>query len=371
MIRSQNFWLVALFLSKFGDLNKANKSVPPQEVGGTLWKDAYQYFFNDLGEGRTTSSFEHSLKNARDAFDSHLKKSTRIGWKDLRGRAAILPKEALYVFKKYKNVERNDLWKEIQLSVLKTKNNNSLKTEQIASPSSKNPNWVRQELILALDLYFDLDQGQMHRSNEKVIALSDLLRKLSVHKHIPDIKKFRNPSGVARRLGNFKAMDSGYTGDGLSNSGKLAKIIFDEFRMHRGRLKEEAELIKQIANKAVEGKLAEPAVSYTSSKEQEFKYNYHKNLELNPLTFRVKKQSINNSELITCFLCKMNSQDVYGTLGSDLMELHYVGNIDETSLTSGFNPEDFILVCPNCHKLLDTYYAIITYDDLKNILSSK
>ncbi|MEJ2905149.1 hypothetical protein WAE58_22075 [Pedobacter panaciterrae] len=369
MKRSQNFWLVALFLSKFGTPDKANKYAPPIELKVSSWKDAYQLFFANLGENRKPSSFEHSLKNARDAFDSHLKKSARIGWKDARGQAATLPNEALYIYKKYKNVKRNDFWREIQVIVLNDKDTGSVQ-KSVALPG-KNPNWIRQELILALDLYFDLDQGQMHKSNEKVIVLSDLLRKLSVHKNIPDIKKFRNPSGVARRLGNFKAMDSGYAGDGLSNSGKLAKTIFDEYRMHRGKLKEEADLIKQFTNNVGEERLAEPIMPYVSSKERDFKFNYHKNMELNPLTLRLKKNTIKTGEISTCFVCNMNSLNTYGTLGDDLMELHYIGVIDESSLTREVNPDDFIFVCPSCHKLLDIHYTIITASDLRNIITHK
>ena len=37
----------------------------------------------------------------------------------------------------------------------------------------KNPVWIREELILALDLYFRMDYGQMHGRNPHIIRLSE------------------------------------------------------------------------------------------------------------------------------------------------------------------------------------------------------
>ena len=46
------------------------------------WKDAYKLFYNKLGDGRKYRQFERSLKNSRDAFDSHIENSRR-GWFEL------------------------------------------------------------------------------------------------------------------------------------------------------------------------------------------------------------------------------------------------------------------------------------------------
>jgi 5-methylcytosine-specific restriction protein A len=80
----------------------------------------------------------------------------------------------------------------------------------------------------------------MHKGHPDVIRVSNELRELNIHTEIPDQKKFRNPSGISRRLGNFKTMDSGYGGEGLVNSGKLAKEVFKEFNHHRDKLRKEA-----------------------------------------------------------------------------------------------------------------------------------
>lgn len=42
----------------------------------------------------------------------------------------------------------------------------------------KSPNWHRDEIILALDLYRTLDARYMTKNNPKVIELSELLNRL-------------------------------------------------------------------------------------------------------------------------------------------------------------------------------------------------
>ena len=58
-------------------------------------------------------------------------------------------------------------------------------------------------MILALDLYYDLESGQMNSSNPEIIKLSELLNRLPIHINRPDQEKFRNPNGVNLKLGNF------------------------------------------------------------------------------------------------------------------------------------------------------------------------
>ena len=71
----------------------------------------------------------------------------------------------------------------------------------------RNPKWHRDEIILALDLYFRLDPGQISARNPAIIELSKVLNKLPIHEERPDSVKFRNPNGVGLKLSNFLAID--------------------------------------------------------------------------------------------------------------------------------------------------------------------
>lgn len=238
----------------------------------------------------------------------------------------------------------------------------------ILNQSIKNPNWTREELILTLDLYFDLDQGQMHKGHPDVIRISNELRDLKIHQEIPDPIKFRNPSGISRRLGNFKTMDSGYDGEGLANSGKLAKAIFEEFNHHRDKLRKEAHLIRQLyLNPKIEKHIvgAERKVNYRS----EFLFLFHKNRETDPLVIKVKKEMVlSNSKSLKCEVCGFDSISFYGELGDDLMEIHFNKELKTQPGLESSSMEDFIIVCCNCHKALDKNFNLINSDELKKII---
>ena len=117
--RSIDFWLAAFFLSKFGELNNDGITNPPLELIAARWNEAYRMFYEKLSDGRTISSFEHSLKNARDAYDSHIQSSNRRGWRDTNRKPNLLNKLAKNVYDKYSLYDRIIIWKEVSLFVSK------------------------------------------------------------------------------------------------------------------------------------------------------------------------------------------------------------------------------------------------------------
>ena len=377
--RSKEIWLIGFFLSKYGSTIEGKETTPPTELNTIKWENAYRVFYEKFGLGRTIKSFQNSLKNCRDTFDGHIENSSRKGWQDLYRKPVKLPPIAKSVFNKYNSVNRESIWEEIKVMLSSYENRqkvntNTRKTEIVRdlfnNKSMKNPDWTREELILALDLYFNLDQGQMHKGHPEVIRVSNELIRLDIHKVIPDKVKFRNPSGVSRRLGNFKTMDSGYKGEGLTNSGKLAKLIWKEFNNHRDKLRKEADLIRQLYLKpdSENNSAAEPKVNYKSG----FFFQFHKNRETDPLVIKVKKEMVlTNSKSLKCEVCGFDSVYFYGELGNDLMEIHYNKElIDEPGLESS-SMEDFIIVCSNCHKVLDKNFRLLNADNLKKIVRKR
>ncbi len=365
VLRSKKFWLVGFFLSKFGQKIAGKETKPPIELNTDLWRAAYKKFYNSLGEGKTGKTFENDLKNCRDTYDGHTLTSGRIGWKDLTGNPIKLPSIAKNIFDRYGKLRREDLWREIQKFV--SDNDNSSKIINMESRKKTNPDWTREELILALNLYYDLDQGQMHKNHPEIIQVSNELRVLNIHKNIPDPIKFRNPSGISRRLGNFKTMDSGYKGEGLPNSGKLAKEIFKEFKNHRDKLRKEADLIRQLYLKPSSkiNIVEQPKMNYKS----EFFYQYHRNRETDPL---VKKELLSKGKKkLKCEVCGFDSVAFYGEIGNDLLEIHYDKELVEEPGFEASNLDDFIIVCSNCHKVLDKNFGVIGASDLRKLIRKR
>jgi predicted HNH restriction endonuclease len=109
IIRSSEIWLVAFFLSKYG-YRISDKTLPPIELDVEKWNDAYNLFYENLNDGRTIAEFEHSLKNARDAYDSQINNSERRGWRDKSGRPNPLNKIAKNIFDEYQAKSREIVW---------------------------------------------------------------------------------------------------------------------------------------------------------------------------------------------------------------------------------------------------------------------
>jgi 5-methylcytosine-specific restriction enzyme A len=110
----------------------------------------------------------------------------------------------------------------------------------------RNPPWQRDELILALDLYFRHRPDTISKKHPEIAALSELLNKLPIHPDRPEADKFRNINGTYMKLCNFLALDLEYKGKGLEAGGRLERDIWAEFAADRERLARLAEAIRKF-----------------------------------------------------------------------------------------------------------------------------
>ncbi|MCL9968283.1 MAG: hypothetical protein NBV56_03045 [Aquirufa antheringensis] len=115
--------------------------------------------------------------------------------------------------------------------------------------------WQENEIILALELYFDSERGSIDKSNPKVVKLSQLLNNFSFNR--PDLinTSFRSPSSVALKLTNFLAIDPNYSGSGMSSYSKLDSELFFRFYKNTQLLRDRSKEIreknqKQFPNKS-------------------------------------------------------------------------------------------------------------------------
>jgi 5-methylcytosine-specific restriction protein A len=234
----------------------------------------------------------------------------------------------------------------------------------------RNPTWNKEELILALDLYFRLDYGQMHGRNPLIIQLSKDLRNLNIHQDIPDKAKFRSVNSVALKLANLKKSDQNFSGKGMRDGGKLEKELWNKYHTHRDKLSKEADLIRRhyLKPKSEKTKTAEPRVNYKS----DFLFQYHKNRETDPLVVKVKKEIVfTESKNLKCEVCGFDSVAFYGEIGNDLMEIHYNKELQKEPGLESSDMNDFVIVCSNCHKALDKNFGLLDAADLKKLIRKK
>jgi 5-methylcytosine-specific restriction protein A len=207
-----------------------------------------------------------------------------------------------------------------------------------------NPDWTRDETILALDLYFDCGGKIPSGTDKRVQELSRLLRSLPYHVRAARKASFRNPDGVAFKLQNIRQVA---TGKGLSNVSKMDRVVWEEFGDNPEATEQHAELIKagiEISDLAeddpdedvefAEGRVATEA---------------HKRRERNP---KLRKKLLHKKRKLGPLVCEIcGCIEPASPFGEAIFEAHHVlplaaGSERRTKLS------DLALLCANCHRML-------------------
>ncbi|HCD1616949.1 TPA: HNH endonuclease [Serratia marcescens] len=88
--RSLSMIVAAYYLSRCGVKMSNGNTAPPKLVSSnSKWKEAYDFFYKVMGNGRSNEQFRNTMKNARDTFDV-LFDNNRIGWIDKNGHQPSL-----------------------------------------------------------------------------------------------------------------------------------------------------------------------------------------------------------------------------------------------------------------------------------------
>lgn len=71
----------------------------------------------------------------------------------------------------------------------------------------RNPDWTREEMILALNIYLQSDSRKITTTNPAIVLLRETLRKLPFHPPGARASTFRNATGVAMTLTLFAIVE--------------------------------------------------------------------------------------------------------------------------------------------------------------------
>ncbi len=230
----------------------------------------------------------------------------------------------------------------------------------------KNPNWAREELILALDLYFRLDRRLEGPTHPEVERLSDVLNRLPLHGS-DESNTFRNPAGVAMKLGNFRARDPDSPGAGLQRGNRLEAQVWEEFAGDTGRLRAVAAAIRSGMDEAREAGTPE-------EEEEEFAEGrvltrVHRLRERNRRAVaRKKKQVLAETGRLACEACGFDFQCAYGPLGTGFAECHHIVPVSEAPQRKTVRTADLAILCANCHRMIHRTRPIASLERFRKIL---
>jgi 5-methylcytosine-specific restriction protein A len=214
----------------------------------------------------------------------------------------------------------------------------------------KNRNWNRDELILTLDLYFELGGHGETNSNPQVIQLSELLNTLSASES--KSQTFRNPNGVALKLANFMSLDDTRSG-GMQAVSKLDRQIFAEYKNDRQTLKRLSDKIKTTIKSKFDPAIIPDVDEDCNVKEGKRIQKIHFVKERNKSIVDKKKRSVlKQFGKLDCECCGFNFTSAYGDLGNDFIECHHIVPLSKLSIESTTELKDLALVCSNCHRMV-------------------
>ena len=240
---------------------------------------------------------------------------------------------------------------------------------------SKNPKWTRDEIILALELYFRVNPVHNSDTHNEIVALSDLLNGLPLHPRSRQQETFRNPNSVHMKLRNFLRFDDSQSKKGLEAGSRLDEEIWNEFSTDRKRLKKTATLINKYAKWFSPPLRIETSVSANHQfefTEGQILTRVHQLKETDAELTQKKKKSIQQmTGKLACEGCDFDFAEVYGETGRGYAECHCVVPLSELDTRSKLKLADLVIVCSNCHSMLHISKPWKTIDEFKKLIQGQ
>jgi 5-methylcytosine-specific restriction protein A len=236
--------------------------------------------------------------------------------------------------------------------------------------ASRNPAWTRDELILALDVYFELPSPDQH--HPKVIALSELLNRLWVSTEFGGATTLRNPSGVSMKLSNFQRFDSRFqdTGrKGLAHGGRGDEDVWVEFAEDRPRLQATAAAIRAALELAPQIVAVPDTSGDVEAAEGAILTRMHHYRERDAgLARKRKEQAKAVHGRLFCEACDFDFAEVYGPRGEGFIEVHHTKALETLKPGAKTKLSELAILCANCHRMVHAKRPWLTMDELRAIV---
>jgi 5-methylcytosine-specific restriction protein A len=235
----------------------------------------------------------------------------------------------------------------------------------------RNPDWTRDELLLALNLYLRCGRKQLDASHPDVIQLSNLLNQLPIHE--PALRKtdFRNPQGVSMKLGNFLSLDPEYKGTGLHRIGKLDRMVWEEFS-------NDANILNQIATsidkwgKSLIASETDYAIDIEDDEfvEGRILTRIHKSKERSTNAVKKKKRKVlRETGKLICEVCAFDFAHIYGEIGYGFAECHHLMPVSQLDENHKTQLAELAIVCANCHRIIHKSRPMLSIAELRAVIS--
>lgn len=242
--------------------------------------------------------------------------------------------------------------------------------DPVAPPGQRNPDWIRDEIILALHLYMTNRDRLPNKNSQEVTHLSHLLNIMGDRMGVNRGENYRNPNGVYMKLSNFRRLDPDYIANGrvgLPGGGELEEVIWAEFHNDLPRLEQVAGAIRAVLEAGDED-LTPPDLDPLEEDAEEGRVltRLHRTRERNKRLVQRKKAAAQGQ--LRCEACDFDFEARYGERGHGFIEVHHTRPVHLLQPGERTNLTDLALVCSNCHRMIHTRRPWLTMDQLRAIL---
>lgn len=247
-----------------------------------------------------------------------------------------------------------------------------LQPQDPAPKRRRNPNWTRDELILALDVYRDLPSPDQH--HPKVVELSELLNRLWAATEFSGATTLRNPSGVSMKLSNFQRFDPAFqdTGrKGLPNGSRGDEEVWNEFADDRERLRATALAIRNALERSPEVIAAPDNSTDAEAAEGAILSRLHHYRERDAgLARKRKDRALKEHGRLVCEACGFDFFAAYGERGRGFIECHHTKPLKTLQAGAKTKLSELALLCANCHRMIHARRPWLTIGELKVLVRS-
>lgn len=234
---------------------------------------------------------------------------------------------------------------------------------------SRKDQWLRDELLLALDLY--IREG----SNAPKASLEELSRLLRVLPIEPELAvadpTFRSPSAVSLKLHNFSSLDPTHAGVGMPRVGRRDVEVWDEFAADPNRVRLAASAIRTQAAHLVPPEAEAIEVDIADAPEGRLLTRAHRARERNRRIVEQKKARALKRGELRCEACGFDFEAVYGERGRGFIECHHTTPVSSLQEGARTRAEDLALVCANCHRIIHRSAPWLSVDDVSRSIAAR
>lgn len=244
--------------------------------------------------------------------------------------------------------------------------------------SSLNPDWARDELIIALNVYLNHRPNLPRKDSPEIRNLSVVLNRLGEKLFSPGDRSytFRNENSVHMKLMNFLRLDPQYTADGktgLSRGAKAEEEVWTEFGGDAPRCRHVAQaIIASLDDRESDAIWLGPDFDDGVEEAAEGRMLTRKHIvrERNRKLVETKrKRAMKKHGKLICEVCDFDFANCYGNRGDGFIECHHTKPVETLVEGNKTHIDDLALVCANCHRMIHRGRPWISVTELRALLT--